>query len=286
MKKKFIFLMLIMMLSVHVPSQSFAKGGLIKSIINFFKGGGDDLIKTGDDAVKGVSKTKEEIFDGIKSRASSETVSTSSAEARIAENVGIDQHSVNFTSLKNTPRGRYIKNLKDKFKGGDEIADVGELFDIDLNASNDKSNSNNKFYSFVIFNWVGKIYKSNYFSKPEENKILLVCDTKNDLFYISLLMEQEPKRAFLQEHIRNDNNNRRKIKPQELVVLEDTEEIKIMSTQPEQGKEWPSNYFTIYSNQGFEYDYSSLNVDLIKNKANLTKKHKFNCFKATEKGLL
>ena len=59
-----------------------------------------------------------------------------------------------------------------------------------------------------------------------------------------------------------------------------------MSTQPEQGKEWPSNYFTIYSNQGFEYDYSSLNVDLIKNKANLTKKHKFNCFKATEKGLL
>ena len=66
MKKKFIFLMLIMMLSVHVPSQSFAKGGLIKSIINFFKGGGDDLIKTGDDAVKGVSKTKEEIFDGIK----------------------------------------------------------------------------------------------------------------------------------------------------------------------------------------------------------------------------
>ena len=99
-------------------------------------------------------------------------------------------------------------------------------------------------------------------------------------------MEQEPKRAFLQEHIRNDNNNRRIIKPQELVVLEDTEEIKIMSTQPEQGKDWPSNYFTIYSNQGFEYDYSSLNVDFIKNKANLTKKHKFNCFKATEKGLL
>ena len=102
--------------------------------------------------------------------------------------------------------------------------------------------------------------------------------------FISLLMEQE--QSILQEHIRNDNNNKRIIKPQELVVLEDTEEIEIMSTQPEQGKEWPSNYFTIYSNQGFEYDYSSLNVDFIKNKANLTKKHKFNCFKATEKGLL
>ena len=68
---------------------------------------GTILLKQGDDATLKGSKTKEEIFDGIKSRASSETVSTSSAEARMTENVGIDQHSVNFTSLKNTPRGRY-----------------------------------------------------------------------------------------------------------------------------------------------------------------------------------
>ena len=116
--------------------------------------------------------------------------------------------------------------------------------------------------------------------------MLLLCNTENDMFYISLLMEQEPKRAFLEEHIRNDNNNVNKIKTQELAVLQDSEEIKIMSTLPESGNEWPSNYFTIYNNQGFEYDYLNLNVDFIKNKANPTKKHKYNCFKATEKGLV
>ena len=69
----------------------------------------------------------------IKSKATNETISHHQVEAKIAENVGRDQHSLNFTSLKNTPR-KYIKNLKDKFKGADELADVGELFDIDLNA--------------------------------------------------------------------------------------------------------------------------------------------------------
>ena len=73
---------------------------------------------------------------------------------------------------------------------------------------------------------------------------------------------------------------------QELVVLEDSNDVKIMSSFPEKGNEWRSNYFTIYNNQGFEYDYLNLSVDFIKNKANPTKKHKYNCFKATEKGLL
>ena len=56
-----------------------------------------------------------------------------------------------------------------------------------------------------------------------------------------------------------------------------------MSTLPEQGNEWPSNYFTIYNNQGFEYDYLNLNVDFIKNKANLTKKHKLIVLKQQKK---
>ena len=53
--------------------------------------------------------------------------------------------------------------------------------------SDNKTNStNNRFYSLVIINWIGRIYKnSNYFSKPEEEKMLLVCNTGNDIFYIS-----------------------------------------------------------------------------------------------------
>ncbi len=287
MKKKIIFLFLILIFSAQLPSETLAKGGLIKSIMNFFKGGANNVIKTGDDAIKNMGKTKDEFLERIKSKTTNETISTSSTEAKITENVGRDQHSLNFASLKNTPRGKYIKNLKDKFKGGDELADVSEFFDIEANISDNKSNLNNGFYSLVIINWIGRIYKnSNYFSKPEENKMLLLCNTENDMFYISLLMEQEPKRAFLEEHIRNDKNNVNKIKTQELAVLQDSEEIKIMSTLPESGSVWPSNYFTIYNNQGFEYDYLNLSVDFIKNKANPTKKHKYNCFKATEKGLL
>ena len=287
MKKKIIFLFLILIFSVQLPSETLAKGGLIKSIMNFFKEGANKVIKTGDDAIKNMGKTKDEFLERVKSKTTNETISTSSAEAKITENVGRDQHSLNFASLKNTPRGKYIKKLKNKFKGADELADASDFFDIDVNVSDNKSNLNNGFYSLVIINWIGRIYRnSNYFSKPEENKMLLLCNTENDMFYISLLMEQEPKRAFLEEHIRNDNNNVNKIKTQELAVLQDSEEIKIMSTLPEPGNEWPSNYFTIYNNQGFEYDYLNLNVDFIKTKANITKNLKNNCFKAAEKGLL
>ena len=287
MKKKIIFLFLILIFSAQLPSETLAKGGLIKSIMNFFKGGANKVIKTGDDAIKNMGKTKDEFLERIKSKTTNETISTSSAEAKITENVGRDQHSLNFASLKNTPRGKYIKNLKNKFKGGDELADVSEFFDIEANISDNKSNLNNGFYSLVIINWIGRIYKnSNYFSKPEEEKMLLVCNTGNDIFYISLLMEQEPKRAFLVEHVKINKQSVSKIKTQELAVLQDSEEIKIMSTLPEPGNEWPSNYFTIYNNQGFEYDYLNLNVDFIKTKANITKNLKNNCFKAAEKGLL
>ena len=82
--------------------------------------------------------------------------------------------------------------------------------------------------------------------------MLLMCSTNKDIFYIALLMEQEPKRAFIHQHIKIKNKLEKvrkmnpqetviirenaEIKPQELAILSDTEEIKIMSTQPEQMK--------------------------------------------------
>ena len=112
MKKLVIFLMLIMMLSVHVPSQTLAKGGLIKSIINFFKVVGTILLKQEMTPSKVWVKLKRKFLMRIKSRTTSETISTSSAEARIAENVGIDQHSVNFTNLKEYSKGKIYKEFK------------------------------------------------------------------------------------------------------------------------------------------------------------------------------
>ena len=52
--------------------------------------------------------------------------------------------------------------------------------------------------------------------------MLLVCNAGKDIFYFALFMEQEPKRAFLINHISNENDN---ILPnQELVLLEDAYE--------------------------------------------------------------
>ena len=79
--------------------------------------------------------------------------------------------------------------------------------------------------------------------------MLLVCRTDSDVFYFSLLMEQDPKRAFLVEHKKLNKTNKKTMANQELVVLEDSNEVKIMSSFP--------------------------NIDA-----------KNNCFKATNQGLL
>ena len=72
--------------------------------------------------------------------------------------MGTNQHSQNFNNLKDYPRAKYIKNLKNKFNRGDDLADAADFFDIDLN-SDSKSNLNKGFYSLVIIDWIGRIYK-------------------------------------------------------------------------------------------------------------------------------
>ena len=64
-------------------------------------------------------------------------------------------------------------------------------------------------------------------------------------------MEEEPKRAFLIKNIRLENTisrnsmNTKTLPIQELIVIEDRDDIKIMATRPEDL--WPKNYFTIYT---------------------------------------
>ena len=293
MKKFISFLILILIFSNQLTTKAYSVGGLqqfFKGIVRMFRGGADDVIKSGDDLLKNMGKTKEEILAQTnKSRGVNETISSSSIEAKIAENIGREQHSLHFTTLKNNTRTGYLKKLKDKAKHADELVD---FFDFEELISDSKSNSTNKnFYSAIILNWVGKVYRnSDYYKNPYlEEKMLLVCSTASDVFYFSLLMEQEPKRAFLVEHKNINNKNTKRITTQELLVLEDTQEFKVMSSFPEKGNEWPSHYFTIYSNQSFEYDSIDLSFDFAKtktflNKTNKNYKHK--CFKATNEGLL
>ena len=120
------------MFSTHLPSQSLAKGGLIKSIINFVDDiykGGKDIIKSGTVAIRNFSD--EALRAGVKSKTNNQTISPSSVEAKITENVSREHHTLNFSNLKNAERGKYIKDLKSKFTRGDDVADVADFFDID-----------------------------------------------------------------------------------------------------------------------------------------------------------
>ena len=205
-------------------------------------------------------------------------------DSLVLEKVGAESHSIEFASLKKSNRESYIKRLKKKkIEGGDELLDLilddGEIV-----------SENEGFKKYIIFAWIGKIYaNSDYYSQPKlEEKMLLVCSNLNEVFYFSLLMEQDPKRAFLVKNkkLNNDNSS---LPIQELAIIEDNKSAKIMSTLPENGNMWPTHYFTIYNDQNFYYDeVKSGNVtpELIKNKISQNPKGKNNCSKATNKGLL
>jgi hypothetical protein len=290
MKRLIPIIILILIFNIQFVTNAHAIGGLrqlFRGIVNIFKGGADDVIRKGDDLLKNIGKSKEEILSGSKSKGINKTILASGDEAKILETVGREEHSLHFASLKNNTRVRFIKKLKGKL-GPDDIAD---LFDIEELISDSSSGSTNKgFYGVIMVNWIGKVYRnSNYYSNPElEEKMLLVCSTTNDLFYFGLLMEQEPKRAFLVEHKALNNRNIKRMSAQELAVLDDSEDVKIMSTLPEKNKNWPSHYFTIYKDQGFEHDQKDGTIGLssIKIKTSLPLKYKYSCYKATNEGLL
>ena len=101
-------------------------------------------------------------------------------------------------------------------------------------------------------------------------------------------MEKEPKRAFLVDHKKFKNKG--SVLPiQELVIIEDNDDVKIMSTMPANNNKWPSHYFTIYKDQNFYYDRSNSGYvapEAIKNKVLNNPMGKNNCSKATNNGLL
>ena len=289
MKRFISIIILILIFNIQFVINAHAIGGLrqlFRGIVNTLKGGTDDVIRKGDDLLKNIGKSEKEILVGSESKGINKTILASGDEAKILETVGRENHSLHFASLKNTTRVRFIKKLKGKL-GPDDVAD---LFDLEELISDSSTNSTNKgFYGAIMFNWIGKVYRSSdYYSNPElEEKMLLVCRTTNDLFYFALLMEQEPKRAFLVEHKELNNRNIKRMSTQELVILDDSEDVKIMSTLPEKNKSWPSHYFTIYKDQGFEHDQKDGTISLssIKIKTLFPLEHKNSCFKGTNEGL-
>ena len=200
------------------PSKA-VPGGIFKSIFNLFKSGGDDVIKSADDVLRGtknqgenVINTSDDLLRDIKNKQIGNT-SAQADEALVLERIGADNHIVEFKTLKKSSRTDYIQHLK---RHGDELID-NDLFDVYENITSDSSKYPTSFKSYVLLNWIGRIYiKSDYFNKPKfEDKTMLVCKNINQVFYLSLLMEQEPKRAFLTKNLKFKKNtkNLRKFLP-------------------------------------------------------------------------
>ena len=279
--KRFISIVILsLIINIYLIENVYAISGNIfrpfKELFRVFKGSTDDIIRN--------SGKIDDIVSDIKKKTVNKSVAGPTQDSLVLEKVGAESHSIEFASLKKSNRESYIKRLKKKrLEGGDELLDLilddGEI-----------ASENEGFKKYIIFAWIGKIYaNSDYYSQPKlEEKMLLVCSNLNEVFYFSLLMEQDPKRAFLVKNkkLNNDNSS---LPIQELAIIEDSKNAKIMSTLPENGNKWPTHYFTIYNDQNFYYDQvNSGNVapELIKNKISQNPKGKNNCSKATYEGLL
>ena len=292
MRKFFHLISWLITLNILLVTPSHAvPGGIFKSIFNLFKSGGDDVIKSADDVLRGtknqgenVINTSDDLLRDIKNKQIGNT-SAQADEAIVLERIGADNHIVEFKTLKKSSRTDYIQHLR---RHGDELID-NDLFDVYENITSDNSKYPTSFKSYVLLNWIGRIYiKSNYFNKPKfEDKTMLVCKNIDQVFYLSLLMEQEPKRAFLTKNLKFKKNTKN-ISSQELFIIEDTEKRKIMVTWPV-NTEFPQNYFVIYPNQNFYYENPSsgtLSPEQFKKYLSKRKSFKNKCFKATESGLL
>ena len=264
-------------------------GGIFRNIFKIFKGSTDDVMKN--------SGKMDEVLSGMKKKSVNESIAGPTQESLIMEKVGANSHLTELNSLKSSTRAGYIKKLKkQKFKLEGEDEALEYIFDEKSSSSSSTTTPNNNlFEKYIIINWIGRVYNnSDYFSKPKkEKKMLLICSNVDQVFYFSLWMEEEPKRAFLIKNIKLNNSKSRnsmstKTLPiQELIIIEDKDNVKIMVTRPKD--QWPENYFIIYDDQNFYYDraYSgNVTPEDIKSKISQNPKGKNNCSKATNEGLL
>jgi len=298
--KKFItvFALCVFMINTLPLTSAHARGGviarIIKSITEFFRGSTTKV----DDVFKGINKSPDEILKTTKNPGLEETAlqKISSLDERfVIQSVGIEKHQQNHLN--------FLRFGREKIKKFDRIwkelreEGVEELVEYISEEAAEESISvmsiNNDFYTFVIPNWTGRIYRSRYFSKPEfEDKTMLICKTQYEVFYFEIYMEKKMFRALLTDHqfAKSSGFSSGSILPaQELFVLADEDEFKIMSTAPEKGYHYPRHYFTIYNNQAFGYDKRLSGTEspqYIFNKAQSKRHSKDNrCYKATKEGL-
>ena len=301
MKKLITILLLTLLINANFTTNANAFGGeiriILRAIAKFLKGGADDSIKAGsktlDDVLKKIGQSPEEAILSKTDKVTNLKTFTRD-ESLILERVGSEKHSnnylaVNSNKIKPIKDRRFLKELIEEGsqEGFEEIMEGGYQEAAEKGLSN--LSVENDFYKYVKLNWIGRVYiRSDYYSQPKvEKKMLLVCKTKYEVFYFSILMEEKIKTASLIDHKSLFNASYPTLPEQELVVLKDEDEFKVMSILPEVGR-YPKHYFTIFSNQSFNYDKRLSGTEspgVIINKASKGSYQNNRCYKGTKKGL-
>ena len=309
MKKLTTIVLLTLLINANFTTNANAFVGeiriILRSIGKFLKGGADNTIKDGsktlDDLFKGIGKDSNRSIDDVLKKAGlpktdkfTNLNTLTKDESLILERVGSEKHSnnylaVNSNKIKPLKGRRWLKELAEE--GAQEgIQEIGEE---GFQEAAEKGLSNlsveNDFYKYVKLHWIGRVYiKSDYYNQPKvEKKMLLVCKTKYEVFYFSILMEEKIKTASLIDHKSLFNASYPTLPEQELVVLKDEDEFKVMSILPEVGR-YPKHYFTIFSNQSFNYDKrlnGTESPSVIIGKASKGSYQNNSCYKGTKKGL-
>ena len=297
MRRFISIIILILIFNIQFVTNAHAIGGLrqlFRGIINTFKGGTDDLIRKGADEWGKIFKSGE---------------SSPSKGATIAEIEQLAKQE-KYSILEKIDKENHIKNyfvhsrrvVKQNRKFLKEIAEEGgqealeelteEGFEQAADQGLEKLAKENDFYKYVHLHWIGRIYlRSEYYSKPKvEKRIYLVCKTENEIISFSIIMEDKIKSASLIDHEYFSNNSQSKLIEQELFVLKDLDEFKVMSTQLEKGYNYPKHYFTIFEDQKFVYDKvitGTKNPGIIISRAQQNSSISNNkCYKSTENELL
>ena len=309
MKRLIPIIILILIFNIQFVTNAHAIGGLkqlFRGIVNIFKGGGDDVIRKGADGWEKIIKSGES--SPIIKKGTGNTSSTSKGaniegfeqlakeeKYSILEKIGKKNHLKNFYNHSRRVVKKERKFLKDiAEEGTEEMVEnlTEEGFEKATDQGLEELAKKNDFYEYVQLHWIGRIYaRSEYFSKPKvEKRILLVCKTENEIFYFSIIMEDKIKSASLIDHKYLSNSSQTKLFEQELFVLKDLDEFKIMSTKLEKGYNYPKHYFTIFKDQKFIYDKvitGTENPGIIINRAQQNSSISNNkCYKSTQNELL
>ncbi len=309
MKRFISIIILILIFNIQFVTNAHAIGGLrqlFRGIINTFKGKTDDVIRKGADEWEKIFKSGES--SPIIKKGAENTTSTSKGATigeieqlakqekySILEKIGKENHIKNyFVHSKRVVKQnrKFLKEIAEE--GGQEALEelTEEGFEQAADKGLEKLAKENDFYKYVHLHWIGRIYlRSEYYSKPKvEKRIYLVCKTENEIISFSIIMEDKIKSASLIDHEYFSNNSQSKLIEQELFVLKDLDEFKVMSTQLEKGYNYPKHYFTIFEDQKFVYDKvitGTENPGIIISRAQQNSSISNNkCYKSTENELI